>query len=135
MPFSVTVLDRMMVGSQVTCDPIPARADVDWLFLVEAITPELREKAYIGDYEALSEDTRLVVIKEKCVDLIFVDDPELFQAWKAATHVCKTLNLLQKDLRILVCQAVLYRNVWQIESPSTATPIACGPDEYDPFGD
>jgi hypothetical protein len=100
------------VGSRVTCDPPPTDTDEDYLVLVKnrqaavaglkaigfeySSTPEQIEK-----YEQMNFSSQW-----KFTSLWFGDSQFFFERFLTATHVCKTLNLLKKEDRIMVFEAI-----------------------------
>lgn len=47
------------------------------------------------------------------INAIVTSSPHFAKQHRAATHVCRRLNLMHKPDRIAVFQAVLYGNKWQ----------------------
>lgn len=102
-------------GSRVTCDPPPTTSDFD--FLVEApgvdVTDMLdaaefsREEgeSYVGQFNVFTSWRR------GDVNFIVTSDAEFARRHRAAGHVCKNLNLMEKSDRVMVFQAVLYGNI------------------------
>lgn len=112
-------------GSRVTCDPAPVDTDED--FLVVVPSDQLKVAAVVdklGDsgfrWEG-SEHYQIVAAGDfmswrKGVANLIVTANEAFAArHRAATHVCKRLNLLKKQDRVALFQAVLYGNKWDEE--------------------
>lgn len=113
------------VGSTVTCVPIPEGADNDILALItdpREFLPFIGECVqYYGftfdgsEVENSDQPTMSFVSLTHPSDntnLIITRSKEFATKFLVATHVCKTLNLLDKNHRILVFQAVLYGNIW-----------------------
>ncbi len=109
------------VGSRVTCNPAPTDTDQDILVLVEDIA-EWRERMIEGGFEVagsipaaeknvLGADQFESYTKDD-INLIVTSDAMFFSKFMAATHVAKRLNLLNKNDRKALFQAVLYGNVW-----------------------
>ncbi len=106
------------VGSRVTCNPPPTDTDEDYLVYVKdlstavngltsmgferASTPEQIEK-YMGMGSGVFEFTSLWFGD---LNYIVTDDWLFFERFLTATHVCKTLNLMRKEDRILVFGAI-----------------------------
>ena len=111
------------VGSRVTCSPAPTDTDQDILVLVEDIE-EWREGMIEEGFEvagSIPADEKNVLGTDQFesytkgdINLIVTSDAIFFSKFMAATHVAKNLNLLYKDDRIMLFQAVLYGNIWKI---------------------
>lgn len=103
-------------GSRVTCNPLPVDTDRDYLvqishdYDVAGVVTRLcalgfeweGSKHYrdaAGDFMSLRRDD---------LNLIVTANAEFATRHRAATHVCKRLNLPNKQDRIAVFQAVLY---------------------------
>ena len=107
------------VGSRVTCDPPPTDTDEDYLVLVKnrqtavaglkaigfeySSTPEQIEK-----YEQMnfSSQWKFTSLWFGDINYIVTDSQFFFERFLTATHVCKTLNLLKKEDRIMVFEAI-----------------------------
>jgi hypothetical protein len=107
------------VGSRVTCDPPPTDTDEDYLVLVKdrqtavaglkaigfeySSTPEQVEK-----YEQMniSAQWKFTSLWFGDINYIVTDSQFFFERFLTATHVCKTLNLLKKEDRIMVFEAI-----------------------------
>lgn len=107
-------------GSKITCSPPPDKTDRDFL----VVMPDNREK--IGDVvSSLSmmdfewegsehyQDAagNFMSWRRDDLNLIVTANADFASRHRAATSVCKRLNLMQKPDRIAVFQAVLYGNV------------------------
>ncbi len=106
------------VGSRITCNPPPMDTDEDFLVLVqnkrEAILG-LKEMGfeYSADPEVAAEYERMNETSQWSftsmflghVNYIVTDSAFFFERFLTATHVCKTLNLMNKADRILVFEA------------------------------
>lgn len=106
------------VGSRVTCNPPPTDTDDDYLVYVKDLstavngltsmgferssTPEQIEK-YEGMGAGIFGFTSLWFGD---LNYIVTDDWLFFERFLTATHVCKTLNLMRKEDRILVFAAI-----------------------------
>ena len=110
------------VGSRVTCDPAPTDTDQDWLVFVDAenyapmIEHLLSDGWEVGgslvplDENYLPADQRFNSMK-KGIDNIVITDSDMFhRRFLAASGIAKKLNLLVKQDRIDLFQAVLYAN-------------------------
>lgn len=126
------------VGSRVTCDP-PPQGDDDWLLLVSdwrvALVVAIRASYLVGgsvpsdQLEESKERLRFTSLKRDCdkTNLIITDDEEFFDRFMAATSVAKRLNLLEKDDRIALFQAVLYGNECSDRQKKPMAPIEFPP--------
>jgi hypothetical protein len=111
-PFLDKVLKMEYVGSRVTCSPAPTDTDEDVLLLTDD------KKTLIGDcievgFKWDSDVTKsypdsFVSLRNGTMNLIITDDEEFFKKFMLATHVCKSLNVMEKSHRITVFQAILY---------------------------
>lgn len=109
------VIQYEHVGSRVTCDPLPAGADDDWLVLVpdDKALYELDRIGFGFDGSmptAESYKAKFWSMTRGELNLIVTDDPEFYRRFSAATYVAKKLNLLRKEDRVSLFQAVLYGN-------------------------
>lgn len=109
------------VGSRVTCNPPPIDTDCDWLVLID----RERETEFM---EALSTDQwelggslpdemnetppsdRFMSFTKGEDNIIMTNSSIFYRRFMAATSVAKRLNLMNKDDRIALFQAVLYAN-------------------------
>jgi 4-hydroxyphenylpyruvate dioxygenase-like putative hemolysin len=101
--------DIKRVGSRVTCDPAPTDTDEDYLVYTEDLSTLMgdciemgftNEGSYVGsEFHSLRQGT---------TNLIITTRKEFYDKFVLATHVCKTLNVLDKQDRIVVFQAILY---------------------------
>jgi hypothetical protein len=109
------------VGSRITCDPPPTETDEDWIVLSEdnkgKFTKVLLDEygfekggSDLVDEEDWDEDYSFVSLKLGRVNLIITSSPDFYRRFLAASSVAKRLNLLRKDDRIALFQAVLYGN-------------------------
>lgn len=112
------------VGSRVTCKPAPTDTDEDWLCLVPV---DAESGSNFGDVlgalgwhlggseptdaaHVLPPSARFWSYTHGEVNIIVTQSAEFFARFMAATAVSKRLNLLNKDDRIALFQAVLYAN-------------------------
>lgn len=105
-------------GSRVTCNPPPTSTDQD--YLVEAFNGLAPVRDYLkacgfewetgGESYAATADEPITFQSWRRGDdnLIVTDDHVFAMRHRAATSVCKRLNLLDKADRIAVFRAVLY---------------------------
>lgn len=114
------IIESHAVGSRVTCDPPPTDTDEDWLFLVTDVG-EFAEcvisAGFVADGSVIenqhsTHSSSFLSLKQESenINVIATADPSFFRAFMAATRVAKRLNLLDKEDRIALFQAVLYRN-------------------------
>lgn len=110
------VLDSLLTGSSVVCDPPVLDTDVDIVILVPKGTSEL-ELLSVGytpcsTYEldpTLSDNEGFRAYRKGKINLIVVTDPYQFDSWKLATEWATKLNLLNKDARVQFFHIVLTR--------------------------
>lgn len=126
------------VGSRVTCDPAPTDTDLDVLVLAtldqwrDHLSPLLEaqrfEKGGSDCRDAGSYMAEVPLAFQSFtfgeLNLIVTLDPEFYRRFLAATSVAKSLNLLKKQDRIDLFQAVLYGNSVVPPSPPLALPLA-----------
>ncbi len=106
-------------GSRITCNPAPTGTDQDYLvelnhgFSIDAL---LQSEGFMAEGSDLYDGNpnTFTSYRRADVNLIVSDDPEFCRLHRAATYVCKRLNLMDKDDRISVFQAVLYGNCWNL---------------------
>jgi hypothetical protein len=112
------------VGSRITCDPPVLDTDQDFLVLwpqdryerddlINRLQGEGWELdgSFSRDEDNRSDpDHRFVSYSRERVNLITTCSPLFFRRFLAASSVAKRFNLLTKDDRIALFQAVLYAN-------------------------
>lgn len=109
------------VGSRVTCNPAPTDTDQDYLVLVKGSKLyKLFEILKIRDYTCggscpnnfEDSDGGFQSFKNKSGDInyIITTSKVFFKRFMAASSVAKRFNLLKKDDRITLFDAVLYGN-------------------------
>jgi hypothetical protein len=101
------------VGSRVTCDPAPTDTDEDYLCLsfgeyddtliCAGFVRDGSPKFYTGN-----DNGGFRSFRRGDLNLIVTQDPAFFQLFLTATHLAKIFNLLQKNHRIALFQAILY---------------------------
>ena len=116
-------------GSRVTCDPPPVNTDQDYLVLVPPGEDDVTSAVGIlGDYKFLWESSEhyqteaadgFMSWRKDYVNMIVTSNPEFAWKHRAATALCKRLNLQTKADRIALFQAVLYGN----DCTSNETPV------------
>lgn len=111
------------VGSRVTCNPAPVGTDEDFLAYVTNMGAACKAMQDLGfvtttdsEYEGMSE-SNFVSWRRGDTNIIVTPDGSFVDAFLAASHIAKRLNLLNKPDRIALFQAVLYRRQWT-EEPS-----------------
>jgi hypothetical protein len=108
------------VGSRVTCNPPPTDTDEDYLILVQnkkAAVAALKSIGFespqtqdqIDRYEKLNEVSQWSFSSLRFGDINYIvtESEFFFERFLTATHVCKSLNLMDKSDRIMVFDAVL----------------------------
>jgi len=115
LPQSISKLCMQIepVGSRVTCQPAPTDTDNDMLVLVEKSNWEtfyslLQEEGF-DDGGGSGEFVFASFVKDE-INVIATYDAMFFKKFMAATSIAKRLNLLHKNDRIALFQAVLYGN-------------------------
>lgn len=115
------VLNSAFVGSRETCNPAPTNTDQDILVLVRAnqyqdfasglflLGFEL-DGSHISNETSISHDSGFQSFKKGDVNLIVTGSQVFYMRFMAATSVARRFNLLEKDDRIALFQAVLYGN-------------------------
>lgn len=126
------------VGSRVTCNPAPTNTDQDWLVLVDEKDFDAFAKTLLSqqwevggsliptDANYLPPSQRFNSFTLGIDNLIVTASEEFHQRFLAASAVAKRLNLLNKDDRIALFQAVLYAFICDpafIEADSTPCPF------------
>jgi len=107
------------VGSRVTCSPPPIDTDEDFLLLVENMNDAVSKLVDIGfsahmtdeqieEYKSLSGVScgRFKSLRFGDVNYIITESCFFFDRFLTATHICKTMNVLDKQQRILIFHAV-----------------------------
>lgn len=104
-------------GSRVTCKPTPVGADADFLVYAPSWLSGWRARRIIdaacfhreGGQKYFNPFASFISYRSYAdVNLIYSRDEEFVERHRAATHVCRTLNLSVKSERIMLFQAVLY---------------------------
>ena len=118
------VISVTPVGSRVSCSPPPTDTDEDFLVLVKAATLDcviddlisrncelggsrVRNKSREGLAPDAEEDG-FVSMRKGNHNYLLTECIKFHGDFMLATHVCTRLNLLGKEHRILVFQAILY---------------------------
>lgn len=107
-------------GSRVTCSPAPTDTDQDFLILTpaeNAVVSKVVGKLSDADFKWEGSEhyqtvaaTHFMSWRKGDVNLIVTASKGFAKKHRAATSVCKRLNLLEKPDRVAVFQAVLYAN-------------------------
>lgn len=111
-----TALSATMVGSLVTCRPMPANTDEDWLVLVRA--EDLGSWAHtLESYSWVREGRRGYATDGKFsswrlehYNILLTADGLWHDRFLQATELCRALNLQKKKDRVMLFQALLYEN-------------------------
>lgn len=119
-------------GSRVTCNPPPMDTDEDYLVLIADLElPKLQillhEQGWVlGGEEDYDKIPMAIGICEKNygfeswtkahLNLIITTSAAFWDRHQAATHVCKMLNLMDKQQRVALFEAVLYGAKYEPES-------------------
>lgn len=112
-------MHAIRVGSRFTCSPAPVGTDCDVLVFTntsQQFFDAAQEEGWVfdGDEEYGNQlgdgESGFKSYRSGDVNLIVTQDYGFFFAFWAATTVAKRLNLQNKDDRIALFQAVLYRN-------------------------
>lgn len=127
-------LEIFAVGSRVTCNPAPTGTDQDWLVLVDSdnygkLAEFLLNQNWIVGGSMIPEDVNWLPPAQRFNsftlgedNLIITHSHEFFKRFLSASAVAKSLNLLKKEDRIALFQAVIYGNTENSEFQPT-TPI------------
>lgn len=101
------------VGSRITCNPAPTDTDADFLCLdVGDCSETLKNLGFTQDgspeFYTGNDNGGFRSFRKGDLNLIVTRDQTFFDLFLTATHLAKAFNLLQKDQRIALFQAVLY---------------------------
>ena len=101
------------VGSRVTCDPSPTNTDEDWLVLVSEVPVEKLQAAGYGqegspEFYTGNDAGGFRSWRKGRINLITTQSDEFFRLFLTATYLAKRFNLLRKQDRIALFQAILY---------------------------
>jgi len=105
--------DCRAVGSRVTCNPAPVDTDEDWLIRVSGEVSNLlamagfTQEGQLGDYTGNIEGG-FQSWRKDTVNLIVTSDVGFFDRFVTASLLAARFNLLLKEDRIALFQAVLY---------------------------
>lgn len=102
-----------LVGSRITCDPPPVGTDQDVLVLTKVskfhkLISFLEGEGYDSQGSAMSS-SEFVSLKSEQTDINFIitKSYEYFHRFMAATSIAKRFNLLNKDDRVALFEAVI----------------------------
>lgn len=104
-------------GSRVICNPAPEDTDIDYL----AYVPEHKQHKFLcmlcendfvvgGDDSSCDDEEEFQSFKRGNLNIILTFNEAFYRKFKLATKVAKKLNLLKKEDRIMLFQAILYGN-------------------------
>ena len=107
--FEENVVEMEYVGSRVTCVPAPTDTDEDVLILTDNLGIFVRRcnKAGFKDTGSYT-GAAFHSLRHGEINLIITNEKEFYDKFMLATHVCKSLNVLDKQHRITVFQSILY---------------------------
>lgn len=126
-PFLDKVVKMEYVGSRITCNPPPTDTDEDVLLLTDDLSMLIADCIEVGFTR--DGDTRMsypegfVSLRNGTMNFIVTDDEEFYKKFMLATHVCKSLNVMDKSNRIVVFQAILYDNAAPASIPVEEVPF------------
>ena len=107
--FEENVVEMEYVGSRVTCVPAPTDTDEDVLILTDCLGTFVRRCNRSGFKDTGSyTGAAFHSLRQGEINLIITDEKEFYDKFMLATHVCKSLNVLDKQHRITVFQSILY---------------------------
>ena len=101
------------VGSRVTCNPAPTDTDDDWLVL-HAVPEGTYKFLMAAGWELGGSEANMGVgesfqsCKKGEENIILTHSPSFFDKFIAATRVAKRFNLVNKEDRVALFEAVLY---------------------------
>lgn len=130
-------LNYALVGSRVTCNPPPTNTDQDVLVLTDKdlfdthLKPRLVEHNFDNDGSDCGDISEYLGAEELTfqsfshgdLNLIITFSDQFYRRFLAATSIAKMLNLMSKDHRIALFQAVLYGNAF-VPMPDLPMPAA-----------
>lgn len=101
------------VGSSITCSPPVLENDIDYLVYTKN-SRDFTITAYEDlDWElagSMSDQNDFYSLRRDKINLIVTQSLEFYSRFLLATEVAKRLNLLKKEDRITLFQAILYGN-------------------------
>lgn len=117
------------VGSRITCTPAPTTTDEDWLMLTDSNPAGvLKSLGFVQDrgpgFYTGNDDGQFRSWRRGEMNIITTPDSQFYERFLTATHLATRFNLLDKQDRIALFQAVLYgvdvRNLVQRRAPVEA---------------
>lgn len=115
-------------GSRVTCNPPPMDTDIDYLVLVddvEKFSQFLLDNGFFQGGSSIADEANTLLDHEKFIS--FSNDDKInfivtlssifYDRFVLATEVCKTINELRKQCRIVIFQAILYGKLAEQQQP------------------
>lgn len=105
-------------GSSVICNPSVTDTDIDYVIYTNEETKldtflkceGFRDSCRDKEEYDLGLDGFYCYRREN-INLIVINDGKLYRKWVGATNLAKKLNLLKKEDRITLFQAILYQEV------------------------
>jgi hypothetical protein len=107
------------VGSRVTCSPPPTDTDEDFLLLVDNMNDAVSKLIDLGfsdsrtpeqekEYRSLQRASggKFTSLRFGDVNYIVTESAFFFDRFLTATHICKTMNVMDKQDRILIFHGV-----------------------------
>lgn len=121
-------LECLHTGSRVICNPPPVNTDDDYMFLVHeghrgALEARLKSEGFIvtgiDEYpnQRDPDDDNFggfISFRKDDKNILLTESPEYFEKWSNATRLAQKLNLLKKEDRVALFEAVT-RDVWPKE--------------------
>lgn len=105
--------DTHPVGSRITCDPAPVDTDEDWLVLVTDVPEKRMKETGFGqegspEFYTGNDAGGFRSWRKGDLNVITTQSDEFYRLFLTATYLAKRFNLLRKQDRIALFQAVLY---------------------------
>jgi hypothetical protein len=108
-------VDWFACGSRVTCDPAPTDTDEDWLLTVASTLLAVEVGKWLVSYGWVKEGTTARYSNDKDfisyrageLNFIVTSNPEFSKNFKLATGVCKQMNILEKEDRRNIFEAIM----------------------------
>jgi hypothetical protein len=121
---SATVLAHHPTGSHYICNPPVMNTDRDMIFLVDNKTVaglELLTEGWTTDWKVYSK-TDFVSYKKSVdgtiLNVLLTEDKNYYDRFVLATNIAKRLNVLKKDDRIALFDAIVYGPEGEDDAPS-----------------
>lgn len=120
------------VGSRITCSPAPTTTDEDWLMLTDSNPAGvLKSLGFVQDrgprFYTGNDDGSFRSWRRGEMNIITTPYGQFYERFLTATHLATRFNLLDKQDRIALFQAVLYgvdaRNLEQRRAPVEADAV------------